>query len=121
MQASLDRDLLVIRRGGIEPSIRQGEDAREEPENLGEGKMEAGFCEDTPGENEEDPYDYFDDGKEPPGCDIGNGRVGRTRLGSFKELGGHSVVEENPATQNVSQTCGDEGNGVFEARAIVDG
>ena len=73
MQPSLDRNILVIRGGGIEPSVGQGEDAGEEPENPGERKVKAGFGENTPGEDEEDPDDGFDDGKEPPGCDVGDG------------------------------------------------
>lgn len=83
--------------------------------------MKAGFGEDAPGEDQEDPYNRFYDGEQPPGCDVGNGRVSRTGLWSLEELGGYTILKESPATQNFSQNDGHEGNGVFEARAIVDG
>ena len=82
--------------------------------------METGFREDTPGEDKENPDDDFYDGKEPPSCDFGDGRVSRTGLQSFEELGGHTVLEESPAAKNVPQNDRDEGDRVFETRAIVD-
>ena len=121
MQPSLDRNVSVIRCWGVEPSVWQGEDVREEPENPRKREVKAGFRENTPGKDEEDSYDRFDDGKEPPSCDVGNSRVGRAGLGSFEELGGYTVLRENPATEDFPQNDGDEGNGIFEARAIVYG
>ena len=121
MQPSLDRNIFVIRRGGIEPSVWQSEDAGEKPENPRERKVKAGFRENAPGEDKEDSYDGFDDGKEPPSCDVGDGRVSRTWLRSFEELGGNTVLKESPTTENFTQKDGDEGNGIFEAGAIVDG
>lgn len=96
MQSSLDRNLFVIRRGGIKPSVGQGEDAREEPEDPRECKVKAGFREKTPGKDDEDAYDSFDDGEEPPSCDVSDGRVSRTGLRSFEELGSYTVLEETP-------------------------
>ena len=120
MQPSLDRDFFVIRRGGIEPSVGQSEDAGEEPEDPRERKVKGGFGENAPGEDKEDSYDGFDDGKEPPSCDVGDGQVSRTGLRSFEELGGHTVLKESPTTEDFTQKDGDECDGVFEARAIVD-
>ena len=121
MQSSLDGDIFVIRGGGIEPSVGQGEDVRKEPEDPRKCIVKGGFREDTPGEDEENPDDHFDDGKEPPGCDFSDVRVSRTGLRDFEELRSHTVLEESPATEDVSQNDGDEGDRVFETRAIIHG
>lgn len=121
MQPPLDRNLFIVRGGGIEPSIGQGEDVCEEPENPWKRKVKGRFRENTPGKDEENSNDRFDNGKQPPGCDVGDGRVSGTGLRSFEELGGYTILKESPTTQDFSQNSGDEGNGIFEARAIVDG
>lgn len=72
MQPSLNGDIFVICCRGIEPSIGQGEDVREESEDPWEDEVKGEFCEDTPGEDEENSDDHFDDGKEPPSCDVGD-------------------------------------------------
>ena len=82
--------------------------------------MKGRFREDTPGEDEENPYDHFDDGKEPPGRDFADGRVGRAGLPDFEEFGGHAVLEESPATEDVAQNDRDESDRIFETRAIID-
>jgi len=64
--------------------------------------VKRGFREDTPGEDEENSDDHFDNGEEPPSCNVGDGRIGRTGLRDFEELGGHTVLEEGPATENDS-------------------
>lgn len=83
--------------------------------------MKGRFREDTPGEDEENPYDHFDDGIEPPSRDLADGRVSRAGLPDFEELGGHAVLEEGPTTKDVPQNDGDEGDRIFETRAIVNG
>jgi len=83
--------------------------------------VKRGFREDTPGEDEENSDNHFDNGEEPPSRDVGESRISRTRLWGFEELGGHTVLEERPATENDSQYDRDEGDCIFETWAIVDG
>ena len=83
--------------------------------------MKGRFREDTPGEDEENPYDHLDDGKQPPRRDLGDGRVSRAGLRSFEELVGYTILEESPPTKDVPQNDRDEGDRVFETWAIIDG
>ena len=83
--------------------------------------MQRSFCEDTPGEDEENSDNHLEDGKEPPSRNVGNGRVSRTGLRGFEELGGHTVLGQDPTTKDVSQNDREEGDSIFETRAIVDG
>ena len=83
--------------------------------------MQRSFCEDTPGEDKENSDDHLEDGKEPPSRNVGNGRVSRTGLRGFEELGGHTVLGQDPTTKDVSQNDREEGDSIFETRAIVDG
>ena len=83
--------------------------------------MEAGFRENSPGEEEENADDDLDDGKEPPGGDVGEGRVSRAWLRSLEELGGHAVLEKGPVAHEFSENDRDEGDRVFETRAIIYG
>ena len=99
----------------------QGEDAGKEPEDPREGVVKGRLREDTPGEDEEDSYDHFDDGKQPPGRDFGNSRVSRAGLLDLEEFGGDAVLEESPATKDVPQNDRDEGDRIFETWAIIDG
>ena len=83
--------------------------------------MKGGFREDTPSEDEENPDDHLDDGKEPPSCYFADGRVSRAGLLDLEEFGGYAILEESPTTKDVPQNDRDEGDRIFETWAIIDG